>query len=343
MLPDSILTEKDLDDILTRPRQVLVEAMLSLRGPLLVLGAGGKMGPTLAVLARRAAVASGRVLDVIAASRFRDEKTLRWFTERGVETVRADLLSRRDVERLPEAAEVVYLAGFKFGSSLDPARAWATNTIAPALVAERFPRARIVALSTGNIYPLVPVESGGSREPDPPGIAGEYAGAAVARERIFEFHASEHGTPVAILRLNYAVDLRYGVLADIARRVWAGEVIDLSMGHLNCIWQGDANEFILRSLALAAAPAAVYNLTGAETLSVRKLAREFGRFLGKEPRFAGTEAATALLSDSSRLHGLFGKPPTPLDAVLRWTAEWVKAGGRDFGKPTHYEARDGKF
>jgi len=342
-LPGAIRTEEALDDLLTRPRPALVEFIRSLRGPLLVLGAGGKMGPTLAVLARRAADAAGTRLRVIAASRFGDEKTVRWLDERGVETARADLLDRRDVEGLPEAAEVVYLVGFKFGTSRDPARAWATNAIAPALVAERFPRARIVALSTGNVYSLVPIESGGARETDTPAPAGEYAAAALARERIFEYFSARNGTPVAILRLNYALDLRYGVLADIARRVWSDEPLDLSMGHLNCIWQGDANELILRALPLAAAPAAVFNLTGADVLSVRELAGRFGRLLGKEPRFMGTEAPTALLSNSSRLHGLLGTPPTPLDAVLRWTAEWVKGGGRDLGKPTHYEVRNGKF
>jgi nucleoside-diphosphate-sugar epimerase len=317
--------------------------MKTLNGPLVILGAGGKMGPTLAWLARRAAQAAGPTLDVFAVSRFSDERARNWLETRGVRTLSLDLLDREGLQRVPEAAELVYLVGRKFGTFEDAAQTWAINTLVPAYVAERFPRARMVILSTGNVYPFVPLSSGGSAETDALTPLGEYSNAAIARERLFEFFAQRNATPLTILRLNYAVDLRYGVLVDIARKVQARETVDVTMGYVNCIWQGDANEMILRSLALAKAPPQVLNLTGMAVLSIRELARQFGDLLGQTVRFSGTEADTALLSNTERACALLGPPATALETVLRWTAHWVKSGGRLLDKPTHFEVRDGRY
>ena len=342
-LPDALNTEAELDELLTCPRPVLVDFIKSLTSPLVILGAGGKMGPTLSWLARRAAEAAGHPLDILAVSRFTDPQAQRWLESRGVRTLCLDLLDRDALKRLPEAADVLYLVGRKFGTAQDAARTWAINTMVPAYVAERFPRARMVVLSTGNVYPLAPVSSGGSVESAPLTPLGEYANAAVARERLFEFFAQRKGTPICILRLNYAVDLRYGVLVDIARRVHAGESVSLATGYINCIWQGDANEMILRSVALVKNPPQVLNLTGPAVLSVRGLALRLGELLGQAVHFSGTEADTALLNNPARACALLGPPPTPLEKVLRWTAHWVKNGGRLLDKPTHFEVRDGSY
>lgn len=349
-LPERIESESQLDDLLTRPRAELVESVARLDGTIMILGAGGKMGPTLAVLLRRAADAAGRKLRIIAASRFASSirsgpaaETKRWLDKHGIETVACDLLERKSVEQLPDASDILYLVGLKFGTHQNPSLTWATNVLAPAHVAERFPRARIAALSTGNVYPLVPVAGRGATETDPLTPLGEYANAAVARERVFEYESLKYATRMVLLRLNYAVDLRYGVLVDIAQKVWNNEPIDVTMGHLNCIWQGDANELIVRALELAATPPAVFNLTGTRALPIRELALRFGDLMSRRVNIVGHEADTALLSDSSALCAALGEPATPLDAVLRWTAQWVSSGGVTYGKPTHFEIRDGKY
>jgi dTDP-4-dehydrorhamnose reductase len=339
----AIDTEEALDDHLTTPRPELIAFVQTLRSPLVVLGAGGKMGPTLAVLARRAAQAAGHPLDVLAVSRFTDDGPRRWLETRGVRTMRLDLLQRDEVARLPEASHVIYLVGCKFGTKQNPSRTWAINTLVPAYVAERYPRAALVALSTGNVYPLVPAPGPGSQETDRLTPLGEYANAAVARERVFEHFSERNGTALALIRLNYAVELRYGVLVDIARKVFAGEPVDVTMGSFNCIWQGDANDMILRSLAHVQSAPRVLNLTGRECLSVREVALRFGELLGRPVQIAGTEAGTALLSNPSQACALLGAPPTPLDQVLRWTADWLKHGGRLYDKPTHFETRDGQY
>ncbi len=341
--PTLIETEGQLDDVLTRPGARLVEFVKGLEGPLLILGAGGKMGPTLAVLARRAAEAAGCPLQVIAASRFTDANARAWLESRGVETISCDLFDRDAVAGLPEAFNVIYLVGLKFGTSQNPALTWAANTLIPTAVSERFQGSRIVALSTGNVYPLVPVASGGATESHPLTPLGEYANAAVARERIFEFHAQRFGTPLVLVRLNYAVELRYGVLRDVAEKVWRDEPVDLSNGYFNCIWQGDANDMILRALSLVASPPRPLNLTGSDALSIRSLAARFGELLGRTPKLVGVEAADALLSNAATAIKLLGPPETSLEDVLRWTAHWVKLGGRSLNKPTHFEVRDGKY
>jgi nucleoside-diphosphate-sugar epimerase len=340
--PDQIHTEVELDEFLSRPRPELVGFIRTVHSPLVVLGAGGKMGPSLAILARRAAEAAGHRLEVVAVSRFSDEESRRQLEAQGIHTLRLDLLHRDGVARLPDANHVVYLIGLKFGTSENPALSWAVNTLVPAHVAERYPCASMVVLSTGNVYPFVAAPGTGSVETDLLTPLGEYANAAVARERICEYLAVQNNTRMVILRLNYAVEPRYGVLVDIARKVHAGEPVDVTMGYFNCIWQGDANDMILRALALAQTPPLVLNLTG-PMFSVREVAARFGELLDRPARLVGTEAGTALLSNSARAQGLLGAPPTPVEQVIRWTADWIKRGGRLLDKPTHFEIRDGKY
>lgn len=335
--------EAQLDRLLTEPQPALVEFIRSVASPLVIVGAGGKMGPTVAVLAKRAAEAAGVPLEVIAASRFSDAASRRRFEEQGVRTQQVDLLEPDSLRLLPDSANVIYLVGLKFGTSENPSLTWAINTLAPANLVASYPAARIVALSTGNVYPLVPVASGGATEAHPLTPLGEYANAAVARERLFEHASRKAGTPLAILRLTYAVELRYGILVDIARKVWSGEPVELSNGWFKCIWQGDACDLILRSLALAANPPAVFNLCCPQTLSVREVAMKFSELLGRPVTFAGQESGTALLNTPAKLCSQLGAPATPLDDVIRWTADWVKHGGRSLNRPTHFEVRNGRY
>jgi nucleoside-diphosphate-sugar epimerase len=341
--PDHIRDETELDELLTRPTSVLIADITSIAGPLLVLGAGGKMGPTLALRARRAAESAGHRLEVIAVSRFTDAAARQWLERHGIRTIAADLLDRAAVAGLPAASDVVYLVGRKFGTEGNPSFSWALNTLVPANVAEQFSQTRIVALSTGNVYPFVPVESDGSTETAPLTPLGEYANAAVARERLFEHFSRTNRTPVALIRLNYAVELRYGVLVDIAHRIWSGETVDVTNGWLNCIWQGDANELILRSLPLASTPASTWNLTGPCKLKVSALATRLSALLDRPVRFTGRESDTALLSNPAKLCRALGEPWTPLETILRWTADWVRRGGRQLSKPTHFEVRNGRY
>jgi len=259
-MTDLIQSEAELEEVLTRPSPELVEFFRTLTGRLLILGAGGKMGPTLAVLARRAADAAGCPVNVAAVSRFSQPETRQWLEARGVDTLCCDLLDGTAVRHLPEAEHVIYLVGVKFGTTQNPAATWAVNTLVPARVCERFPECRVVALSTGNVYPLSGVNQGGSKETDALTPLGEYANAAVGRERVFEFCSRRYGTRLALLRLCYAIDLRYGVLSDFARWVSSGQPVPLANGHFNCIWQGDANEMVLCALALAESPPTVWNL-----------------------------------------------------------------------------------
>ena len=342
-VPELIQTEEQLDEFMTRPSPALIEFFRTLPGPLVVLGAGGKMGPTLAVLARRAATAAGSRLDVIAVSRFSDNCARTWLEAQGVRTIACDLLDETAVASLPDAPNVVYLVGTKFGTTQHPARTWVTNSLVPAYVARRYRGARIAALSTGNVYPLTPVQGGGSRETDPLTPLGEYANACVARERILEYFSEQLLMPVTLLRLYYALDLRYGVLVDIATQIYREEPLDVRMGYLNCIWQGDANEMVLRALAVAAVPARALNLAWPEILSVREVGRQLARRMGKPLTIVGEEAPTAYLCNTGELNRLLGTPATPLEVVLRWTAQWVERGGRTLEKPTHFEVRDGRY
>lgn len=334
--------ETELEDALSRPTPADVAALRDLKGDILVLGVSGKMGPSLARLARRASDEAGARRRVIGAARFSARATRDLLEQNGVETVACDLLDRAAIARLPECPNVVYMVGQKFGTSGNQPLTWATNVHAAALAAERFAGSRIVAFSTGNVYPLTSASGKGPVEDDPTGPVGEYAEAALGRERMFEFFSQKNGTKVALLRLNYAIEPRYGVLRDLADAIVRGDPIDLSMGHVNVIWQRDANSVALRALAHCASPPFVLNLTG-PMQSVHDLAERLGARLGVKPRFEGTESETALLSDAALCRELFGPPETPVGAMIERVADWVKAGGGSLGKPTHYEQRGGEF
>ncbi|HVZ48232.1 MAG TPA: NAD(P)-dependent oxidoreductase [Gemmatimonadaceae bacterium] len=336
---------RGLDELagrLSDPGDAVVRALTACPGDIIVLGAGGKMGPTLTRMAARAALAVGDGRRVIAVSRFTSPDAARELECAGVTCVHCDLLDADAVAALPDAPNVVFMAGQKFGTTEAPERTWAMNVTVPQLCATRFPGARIVAFSTGNVYPLVPVAGPGARESDAPGPVGDYARSCLARERVFEA-AALRGARVAIIRLNYANALTYGVLTDLAVRVATGQPVALAMGYVNVIWQGDANRAALELLPCAASPALVVNVTGPERLAVRDLAIQLGRRLGREPVFTGTEAADALLSDASLMRSLVSPASVTLDTMLDWTAEWVRAGRPLLGKPTRFDVRDGRF
>jgi nucleoside-diphosphate-sugar epimerase len=338
-----ITTEQQLDDLLSRPAEADIREMMSFNGDLIILGAGGKMGPTLAMRARRAADEAGVKMRVIAVSRYSAPAARRVLDDAGIETISADIVERAQVEALPEAANVMYMAGRKFGSTGGEPLTWAMNAYLPALVCEKYKHSRIVAFSSGNVYPFLPLSTGGATETTPLHPVGEYAQSALARERMFEYFSSKNGTPVMLIRLNYAVDLRYGVLLDIGAKVFERKPVDLTMGAVNVIWQGDANSIALRSFALAASPAAVLNLTGPETLSVRHIATRFGEHFGVDPVFTGAESTSALLNNAARCFRLFGYPTVSVEQIIDWTARWIGMGGATLNKPTHFEARDGRF
>jgi nucleoside-diphosphate-sugar epimerase len=280
---------------------------------------------------------------VIGVSRFSDQSIAEKMRAAGVVTVACDLMAEGALASLPDAQNVVYMAGTKFGATGQEERTWAINAFLPGLVASRFRDARVVVFSSGNVYPFTPVMQGDCGEHTPPGPVGEYAQSVLGRERIFAYFAQRYGIPSVLFRLNYAVELRYGVLLDVARKVWLGDEVDLRMGHVNVIWQGDANAYALRALALAASPPRVLNVTGPEVLSVRGLARRFGELLGRTPRLVGTERPDALLSNAQRAFALLGYPQVPVGKVVEWVASWVVAGGQVYDKPTKYQVRDGRF
>ena len=338
-------SEAELDDDLSNPRDATIAALAATPGDIIILGAGGKMGPTLARMAARAAERAdgGARRRIIAVSRFSSSSAERALQSVGVETLRCDLLDRAAVTRLPVVPNVIYMAGQKFGTTDSPSRTWMQNVVVPAICAERYASARIVAFSTGNVYPLSAPSGGGSRETDPTGPVGEYAASCVGRERVFEHYAATSGTKVVIVRLNYAIDLRYGVLVDIASRIMDGRPIPLAMGHVNVIWQRDANRAALELLPHASAPPLVVNVTGSESLAVRGLAGELAQRMKREAVFDGREAPTALLSDASRMRTLIGPPDMPLGTLLDWVADWVSSGRPLLGKPTGFEKRDGTF
>ena len=328
-----------LEDAMSAPSPTLVETMARVPGDILVLGVGGKMGPTLARMARRAAPGKR----VIGVARFTEAGLRERLQSQGVECIEADLLSREAIAALPEVANVIFMAGRKFGSTGSEWLTWAMNAHVPALVAERFCKSRIVAFSTACVYPFVGTGTdGATEEVAPTAPSGEYANSCVARERMFEHFSHQHQTPGRLIRLSYAIDMRYGVLHDVAQKVLRGETIDLAMGYANVIWQGEANDWTLRALAHCDTPTSALNLSGPK-VSIRALAKALGRRLGIEPLLAGQEAPTAWLIDSSQAYGLFGPPRVGLETMLDWTADWVRRGGVSHGKPTHYEARDGKY
>lgn len=337
----------ELETLLSEPTDATTRSLAAIEGDILILGVGGKMGPTLARMAKRASESSSNSRRVIGVSRFSSslepcplELQLQSF---GIETIRCDLLDRQALAKLPDAANIVYMAGMKFGSTGQESLTWAMNSYLPGLVCERYPQSRIAAFSTGNIYGLTSVKAAGSKESDAPNPVGEYAISCLGRERIFEHFSRANRTPVSIIRLNYSTELRYGVLVDIAQRVHAGQPVSLSMGYLNAIWQCDANAQSLQSLAYAASPPFMINIAGPELLSVRTVAQKFGELLKTPVEFSGTEAADALLSDSTKSQSLFGKPTISADRMIAWIADWIGRGGDTLAKPTHFEVRSGKF
>ena len=338
-----IHTLEQLEDQLSRPTPEVVDTMRRLQGDLIVLGVAGKMGPSLARMARRASDLAGSQRRVIGVARFTSAALEAKLHEHGVETIRCDLLDEQALQRLPDAPNVLYLAGLKFGVSHQESLAWAMNTYLPAVVCRRYARSRIVAFSTGNIYGFVPATSGGSIEADPPAPVGEYAMSCLGRERIFEHFSRTAGTPTVLLRLNYACDLRYGVLVDLAQQVLAGTPVNLGMSWFNTIWQGDANAMTLRCFDHTASPLLLLNLTGPELLNVHETCETLGKLLGKPPVFVGTESPTALLSNASRVFNLVGSPSVSANQLTTWVAEWLRHGGPTLNKPTHFDTRDGKY
>jgi nucleoside-diphosphate-sugar epimerase len=335
--------EHALEELLSRPTPAVIEAMRALEGDVLILGASGKMGPSLARLALRASQEANVRRRVIALARFTDPARRHALERDGVDTLECDLFRREQLDRLPDAPNVVYMVGIKFGTRHDEARTWAVNAYLPGVVAERFRHARIVVFSTGNVYPLSPVESEGPDEDGPAAPLGVYGQSALARERVLEFFSRLHGTPMVFLRLNYANEPRYGVLRDIADRVWRDVPVDLTMSRVNVIWQRDANAIALRALAHASTPPLVLNVTGRPAVSVQWVAREFAQRWGREPKYTGTEQPTALLSDASRAESLFGPPEVGIAEMIEQVAAWVEDGGRSLGLPTHFEEREGQF
>ena len=341
--PFDVGDEAALDELLSRPQPATVEALREVDGDILILGAGGKMGPSLARMARRAADAAENRRRIVAVSRFSDPAVRSWLNDAGVETLSGDLLDPNFVESLPQFPNVIYMVGLKFGTSQQAGATWVTNAFVPGLICRRFSQSRIVSFSTGNVYPLVRADSGGARELDHLEPVGEYGMSALARERIFEHFSTALDLPVAIHRLNYAVEMRYGVLVDLAQQIALGQPISLAMGYFNCIWQGDANELVLRSLSNAASPPRVFNLTGPETVSTRDVCQQLGCLMDRPATFRDEPDDNALLSNAADTLDVLGAPTVGLEQVVQWTAEWVGGGGTTWNRPTHFEVRDGRY
>lgn len=340
----SLLTVADLEDELSLPTAGVLETLRRLDGDVMVLGAGGKMGPTLARMLRRGMDAVGQsTRRVIAVSRFSSAQEAETLTRHGVEVRRCDLLDRAAVAALPEVPNVIFMAGQKFGTSDAPELTWVMNTLVPAVVAERFAKSKMVVFSTGCVYPMAAVAGGGSKETDALGPPGDYANSCVGRERVCAHYAKVNDTPMLLFRLSYAIDLRYGVLMDVAQKVWRSEPVDVTMGYANVIWQGDANARAIQCLERVASPAAALNVTGLERVSIRELARAFGERMGKPVVITGQEAEAAWLFDASLSYEWFGPPRVTISEMVEATAAWVLAGGSTLGKPTHFEVRDGAF
>lgn len=336
-------TLEQLDKKMTTPSERLIEDMKKIVGDIMILGVGGKMGPSLAKLAKNAIDAGGIKKKVIGVSRFSTNELRDELEIHGIETIALDLLNEDDLAKLPNVKNVIYMVGTKFGTVGNEHYTWAMNSYLPGRVAEKLPESNFVVFSTGNIYPLTPVKLGGSVESDPVSPVGEYAQSCLGRERIFQHYSIKKGTPVLIYRLNYAIDMRYGVLLEIAKSVYYEKPIDLTMGHVNVIWQGDANEYAIRSLLHCTSPANILNVTGPELISVRRVALEFGKRFNKQPIFVHEEADTALLNNAGKCFQLFGYPSVTLYQMIDWVSEWVEANGPTLAKPTHFQEREGAF
>lgn len=342
-VPERIANEQQLEDLLSEPSEAAVQALARVAGDVIVLGAAGKMGPSLVRMLRRASDQLGTARRIFAVSRFSRPALADALRRVGVEPIQGDLLDEDFVADLPDAESVIFMTGVKFGTSDDASSTWAVNTYVPSLICRRYRSSRILAFSTGNVYPLVPVDSGGSVETDRCDPVGEYGMSALGRERMFEYFSRRQAIPTTIIRLNYAVEMRYGVLIDLANQVWSNEAVDLSMGHANVIWQADANALALAALADADVPPCVLNVAGAEQFAVREACQQLGRLLDRQPQFAGQEAPTALLSNAGRAYERYGRPRVPLARMIAWTADWVARGQPTWDKPTHFQVRNGQF
>lgn len=336
-------TVQQLDEKLAEPSEELVSDLRMIEGDILILGVGGKMGPSLARMARRAIERAGIEKRVIGVSRFSSGALREELEGDGVETIAADLLNEEELQALPNVKNVIFMAGNKFGTTGNEHFSWAMNSYLPGRVAEKFKQSRFVVFSSGNVYPLTPVALGGSTENDSTGPIGEYAQSCLGRERIFEYFSRKYGFPAVIFRLNFAIDLRYGVLLEVATAVKERQPIDLRMGHVNVIWQGDANEKALRSLTVGESPPRLLNVTGPETISIRWLAQQFGELLGEKPVFVNEEEETALLNNAAKSYRLFGYPRVSLQQMIEWTVQWLEADGLTINKPTHFQEREGAF
>lgn len=338
-LPARFESVRQLEDFMSTPSEALVDYWKRLEGDVMIIGAGGKIGPTMALMAKRAVDLAGVHKEIIAV----DVQPLADLEGKGIRTLQCDLLDRKAVGQLPRVKNIVFMAGRKFGSSGNEWLTWAINVMVPHNVAEACRDAAIAVFSTGCVYPVVDVYAGGSVETDAVRPIGEYAMSCLGRERVFDFYAAEKGTKVVQIRLNYALELRYGVLVDIATKVYREEPVDVTTGYINGIWQGDCCDQVLRSLEYAASPSAILNVTGPELLSVRWVAHRFGELFGKKARIAGEENGKSYLSNAVKANALFGNPSVPIGKVIEWIADWIQRGGESLGKPTHFETQDGKY
>ncbi len=336
--------EQELENFLSVPNAELIDMMKRLDGDIMILGIAGKMGVTMGKLAVNAIREANVDKKVYGVARFSDAEARKKLEDAGIQTIVCDLLDREAVAKLPKIKNIIFMAGRKFGTDGSEDLTWMMNTVVPSNVIENFKDSRITAFSTGCVYPLVNLKDGGCTEKDRPGPIGEYSQSCLGRERVFEYGAKAYGIKTLLYRLNYAIDLRYGVLHDIAQAVWKGEEVNNTVGYFNVIWQGDANHIALRSLELADSPAAILNVTGPEILSVETVAKEFGRLFGKEVRFKCPETTTdCFLSDASVMTDIFGNPSIPVARMIKWQAAWIADGGKTLNKPTHYEVNTGKF
>ncbi len=340
MVDITTLDEAGLEDILSQATEGTRKAVAGLDGDIVVLGAGGKMGPTLAMMLTKA---SAGKKTIYAVSRFSNQAIKNRMQQAGIETIEADLLDDSVYARLPHVENVFYMVGMKFGATDNQPLTWALNTFVPTLVARHYKNARIVVFSTGNVYPLVAAGSGGAREETTPDPIGEYAQSCLGRERMFQYFSQVYNTPVTLVRLNYANEPRYGIIVDLTLKILKDEPIDLTMGAVNLIWQRDANDYILQAIALAKSPPAILNVTGPGAISIRQLAEQIGNQLGRKPKFAAQEAETALLSDAARCFSLFGYPKTTLNEMVSFIVKWIASGKTLLDKPTKYDKRNGKF
>ena len=342
--PKTIANEAQLDELLALPDPMLIDFMKRLEGDIAILGIGGKMGPTMGRLAVNAIKAAGVKKTVYGVSRFSNPEARQHLEDWGVKTISCDLMDRDAVAKLPDFPNIVYMAGRKFGTGGTENLTWAMNVIIPTIVGERFRTSRITAFSTGCVYPLIGPETCGCTEETPLDPVGEYVQSCLGRERMFGYASQTYGTKVLLFRLNYAIDLRYGVLHDIGRQVWNDEPVTNSVGYFNVIWQGDANRIALLSLEQAASPAVPLNVTGPEIIKTEYIAERFAAIMGKKVTYTQPESGCkCYLSNAAKAMRLYGYPRVSLDQMIAWQADWLMQGGRSLGKPTHFEVNNGKF